>query len=157
MWTACCRARIGGIILGATAGLLAIYGVNTGLQYIVNYWGHVLGISIETEMRRKIFDHLQKLSFRFYDNQKTGRLVARVTKDLEDVGEVAHHGPEDAFIAIMTFLGSFALMFSLNIKLALLTGTGGAADDVDFDPLRAGDDPKYADAVRAGRRFQCPD
>ena len=82
-----------GLILGATASLLGIYFLNTGLQYIINYWGHVLGISIETEMRRKIFDHLQKLSFRFYDNQKTGRLVARVTKDLEDVGEVAHHGP----------------------------------------------------------------
>ena len=110
------------LILGATLGLLAIYFLNTGLQYIVNYWGHVLGISIETEMRRKIFDHLQKLSFRFYDNQKTGRLVARVTKDLEDVGEVAHHGPEDAFIAVMTFLGSFLLMFTLNAKLALITG-----------------------------------
>ena len=111
-----------GLILGATAGLMAIYFLNTGLQYIVNYWGHVLGISIETEMRRRIFDHLQKLSFRFYDNQKTGRLVARVTKDLEDVGEVAHHGPEDAFIAVMTFLGSFALMFTLNPQLALITG-----------------------------------
>ena len=111
-----------GLIWGATAGLLAIYGLNTGLQYIVNYWGHVLGISIETEMRRRIFDHLQTLSFRFYDNQKTGRLVARVTKDLEDVGEVAHHGPEDAFIAVMTFLGSFALMWTLNAKLALITG-----------------------------------
>ncbi|MDQ2686743.1 MAG: ABC transporter ATP-binding protein/permease [Armatimonadota bacterium] len=111
-----------GVILGATAGLLGIYLVNTGLQYTVNYWGHVLGISIETEMRRKVFSHLQKLSFRFYDNQKTGRLVARVTKDLEDVGEVAHHGPEDAFIAVMTFLGSFLLMLTLNVKLALITG-----------------------------------
>ncbi len=111
-----------GLILGASAGLLGIYLVNTGLQYVVNYWGHVLGISIETEMRRRIFDHLQKLSFRFYDNQKTGRLVARVTKDLEDVGEVAHHGPEDAFIAIMTFIGSFFLMFALNPTLALITG-----------------------------------
>jgi ATP-binding cassette, subfamily B, bacterial len=111
-----------GLILGATAGLLLIYLLNTGLQYIVNYWGHVLGIAIETEMRRRIFDHLQKLSFRFYDNQKTGHLVARVTKDLEEVGEVAHHGPEDAFIAIMTFLGSFALMFTLHPKLALITG-----------------------------------
>jgi ATP-binding cassette subfamily B protein len=108
--------------LGAAAGLLAIYFLNTGLQYVVNYWGHVLGISIETEMRRKIFDHLQKLSFRFYDNQKTGHLVGRVTKDLEDVGEVAHHGPEDAFIAVMTFLGSFLLMFTLNPQLALITG-----------------------------------
>lgn len=111
-----------GLILGAAAGLLGIYLVNTGLQYVVNYWGHVLGIAIETEMRRKIFDHFQKLSFRFYDNQKTGHLVARVTKDLEEVGEVAHHGPEDAFIAVMTFLGSFALMFNLNPKLALITG-----------------------------------
>ena len=111
-----------GLILGAAAGLLGIYAVNTGLQYIINYWGHVLGISIETEMRRRIFDHLQKLSFRFFDNQKTGRLVARITKDLEDVGEVAHHGPEDAFIAVMTFLGSFALMFTLNPTLALITG-----------------------------------
>ena len=111
-----------GLILGAAGGLLGIYLLNTGLQYIVNYWGHVLGISIETEMRRKIFDHFQKLSFRFYDNQKTGHLVARVTKDLEEVGEVAHHGPEDAFIAVMTFVGSFVLMFSLNPKLALITG-----------------------------------
>ena len=110
------------LILGATAVLLAIYVLNMGLQYIVNYWGHVLGISIETEMRRKIFDHLQKLSFRFYDNQKTGRLVARVTKDLEDVGEVAHHGPEDAFIAVMTFFGAFFVMFSLNARIALITG-----------------------------------
>ncbi len=110
------------LILAATLALLAIYLLNTGLQFIVNYWGHVLGISIETEMRRKIFDHLQKLSFRFYDNQKTGRLVARVTKDLEDVGEVAHHGPEDLFIAVMTFLGSFAMMWTLNPKLALITG-----------------------------------
>ncbi|RYG58065.1 ABC transporter ATP-binding protein, partial [bacterium] len=110
-----------GLILGATAGLLVIYLVNTALQYIVNYWGHVLGISIETEMRRKAFDHLQKLSFHFYDNHKTGHLVARVTKDLEDVGEVAHHGPEDAFIAIMTFIGALILMFSLHFQLALLT------------------------------------
>ncbi|MCW3060855.1 MAG: superfamily binding cassette transporter, rane protein, partial [Capsulimonas sp.] len=110
------------LILGASIGLLAIYLVNTGLQYIVNYWGHVLGISIETEMRRKVFDHLQKLSFRFYDNQKTGHLIGRVTKDLEDIGEVAHHGPEDAFIAVMTFIGSFLLMLTMNVKLALITG-----------------------------------
>ncbi|MBC8138367.1 MAG: ABC transporter ATP-binding protein [Fibrella sp.] len=110
------------LILSASVGLLAIYLLNTGLQFIVNYWGHVLGISIETEMRRRIFDHLQKLPFRFYDNQKTGHLVARVTKDLEDVGEVAHHGPEDAFIAVMTFVGSFVLMFTIHPVLALITG-----------------------------------
>ncbi|WP_025227521.1 ABC transporter ATP-binding protein [Fimbriimonas ginsengisoli] len=115
-------SRDWGLILAATLGLLGIYLLNTGLQYVVNYWGHVLGIGIETEMRRKIFDHLQKLSFRFYDNTKTGHLVARVTKDLEEVGEVAHHGPEDLLIAVMTFLGAFGLMVSLNWKLALITG-----------------------------------
>ena len=111
-----------GLILLAVAGLMTIYAVNAVLQYVVNYWGHVLGISIETELRRSIFEHLQKLSFRFFDNTKTGHLVARITKDLEDVGEVAHHGPEDAMIAIMTFLGAFALMLSLNWQLALITG-----------------------------------
>jgi len=110
-----------GMILLASLGLLAIYAINGGLLVVVTYWGHMLGINIETEMRRRAFDHLQKLSFRFYDNAKTGHLVARVTKDLEEVGEVAHHGPEDLFIAIMTFIGAFALMFAVNPKLALLT------------------------------------
>ena len=109
------------LILLASAALLAIYLLNTGLMAIVVYWGHALGIHIETEMRRRAFDHLQKLSFRFYDNNKTGHLVARVTKDLEEVGEVAHHGPEDLFIAVMTLLGAFVLMFLVNPQLALLT------------------------------------
>ena len=108
-------------ILLAAAGLLAVYLLNSGLTAVVVYWGHKLGINIETEMRRKSFDHLQKLSFRFYDNHKTGHLVARVTKDLEEIGEVAHHGPEDLFIAIMTFIGAFLLMFLINPHLALLT------------------------------------
>lgn len=109
------------LILLAAAVLLAIYMFNTVLMAIVTYWGHMLGINIETEMRRKSFDHLQKLSFRFYDNNKTGHLVARVTKDLEEIGEVAHHGPEDLFIAVMTFIGALLLMFTINVKLALIT------------------------------------
>jgi ATP-binding cassette subfamily B protein len=109
------------LIFLASGGLLAVYLLNAGLMAVVTYWGHVLGVNIETEMRRKAFDHLQKLSFRFYDNQKTGHLVARVTKDLEDVGEVAHHGPEDLFIAIMTFVGAFALMFAVHPQLAFMT------------------------------------
>lgn len=110
------------LILLAAAGLLAIYVLNTALMAIVTYWGHMLGINIETEMRRKSFDHLQKLSFRFYDANKSGHLVGRLTKDLEEIGEVAHHGPEDLFIAIMTFIGAFILMFTVNPQLALLTG-----------------------------------
>ncbi len=103
------------------AGLVLLYLINTGLRAIVTYWGHVLGIALETEMRRLAFAHLQRLSFSFYDEQQTGHLIARVTKDLEDVGEVAHHGPEDLFIAIMTFIGAFALMFAVNKDLALIT------------------------------------
>lgn len=108
-------------ILLAVLGLLTVYVLNSLLMIVVTYWGHKLGISIETEMRRRSFDHLQKLSFRFYDNNKTGHLVGRVTKDLEEIGEVAHHGPEDAFVALMTFIGAFVLMFMVNVKLALIT------------------------------------
>ncbi|MBJ6360107.1 ABC transporter ATP-binding protein [Paenibacillus sp. GCM10012307] len=109
------------MIVVAGIGLLAIYALNTLLNYVVTYWGHMLGINIETDMRRKVFDHLQKLSFRFYDNNKTGHLVGRVTNDLNEIGEVAHHGPEDVFIAIMTLIGSFSVMAYINLELALLT------------------------------------
>jgi len=110
-----------GLIAGAAALLLVIYLLNTGLQAVVNYWGHALGISIETDMRRQAFDHIQKLSFRYFDDNKTGQLITHVTKDLEEVGEVAHHGPEDLFIAIMTFIGAFVLMFMVHWQLALIT------------------------------------
>lgn len=105
----------------AAAGLTAVYLINTGLLYTVTYWGHMLGINIETDMRKRAFDHLQKLSFTYYDEQKTGHLVGRLTKDLEEIGEVAHHGPEDAFIAVMTLLGAFVMMFAVNVNLALIT------------------------------------
>ncbi|NMM53091.1 ABC transporter transmembrane domain-containing protein [Paenibacillus aquistagni] len=108
-------------IVLACIGLLAIYALNTVLNYIVTYWGHMLGINIETDMRRKLFSHLQKLSFRFFDNQKTGHLIGRITNDLNNIGEMAHHGPEDIFIAVMTLIGSFALMASINLELALIT------------------------------------
>lgn len=109
------------LILIAAAILLAVYLANTGLTAVVIYWGHKLGVNIEAEMRRKSFAHLQRLSFRFYDNQKTGYLVARVTKDLEEIGEIAHHGPEDLLIAVMTFLGAFALMLTIHPPLAFIT------------------------------------
>jgi ATP-binding cassette subfamily B protein len=107
--------------LFAAAGLLVIYLLNAGLMTIVIYWGHMLGINIETEMRRRAFGHLQRLSFSYFDKVRTGHLVARVTRDLEEIGEVAHHGPEDLFIAIMTFIGAFALMMTINLQLALIT------------------------------------
>nr|WP_298094490.1 ABC transporter ATP-binding protein [uncultured Shinella sp.] len=109
------------VIALAAVGLFLIYLFNAGLQVIVTYWGHMLGVRIEAEMRRKAFDHLQKLSFGYFDNQKTGHLVARLTKDLEEIGEVAHHGPEDLFIAIMTLIGAFILMLWVHVPLALIT------------------------------------
>ncbi|WP_062013142.1 ABC transporter ATP-binding protein [Aureimonas sp. AU4] len=110
-----------GLIVLASLGLLLIYALNTGLMAVVTYWGHMLGINIETEMRRRAFDHLQKLSFGYFDERKTGHLVGRLTKDLEEIGEVAHHGPEDLFIAVMTFVGAFLLMVSVHVELALIT------------------------------------
>ena len=109
------------LIVVAALALLVIYLLSAGLNAIVVYFGHMLGINIETELRRRSFDHLQKLSFRYFDNQKSGHLVARLTKDLEEIGEIAHHGPEDLFIAVMTFLGAFLLMLSVNVQLALIT------------------------------------
>ena len=109
------------LTLWAAFGLLVIYIVNTGLMVIVIYWGHKLGINIETEMRRRAFAHLQRLSFGYFDKVRTGKLVARVTRDLEEIGEVAHHGPEDLFIAVMTFAGAFILMTTINLKLAVIT------------------------------------
>ncbi|WP_041086637.1 ABC transporter ATP-binding protein [Jeotgalibacillus soli] len=101
-------------------GLLALYMLSTSLQYVVNYWGHKLGINIETDMRQQLFQHVQKQSFRFFDNTKTGHVMSRITNDLFDIGEFAHHGPEDIFIAIMTFVGAFWIMLTINVKLALV-------------------------------------
>ncbi|MFX3633168.1 MAG: ABC transporter ATP-binding protein [Candidatus Pristimantibacillus sp.] len=109
------------LIIWASIGLVALYMLNTGLMFIVNYWGHMLGINIETDMRRKLFAHIQKLSFRFFDNTKTGHLIGRLTNDMNMIGEMAHHGPEDLMIAIMTLVGSFILMMFINWKLAVLT------------------------------------
>lgn len=109
------------VIVVACLVLLAIYALNTFMQYVVTYWGHMLGINIETDMRKKMFNHVQKLSFRYFDNNKTGHLIGRLTNDLNDIGELAHHGPEDVFIAIMTLVGAFALMAQINLELAIIT------------------------------------
>lgn len=101
--------------------LLLVYLLSTFLHYIVGYLGHKLGINIETDMRQELFYHVQKQSFRFFDNTKTGNIMSRISNDLFEIGELAHHGPEDFFIAIMTFVGTFFIMFSINMKLALVT------------------------------------
>lgn len=109
------------MILNTALFLLIIFIVRGVLQYIVTYWGHVVGIRMETDMRKELFSHLQTLSFSFYDNNKVGYLMSRIVNDLNDVSELAHHGPEDLFISIITILGSFIVMLNMNWILALCT------------------------------------
>lgn len=108
-------------VLLASLGLLIFYMINTVLQYIVVYFGHVLGVNIETDMRNELFNHLQHQSFDYYDNRKTGKLISRLTTDLFEISEVAHHGPEDVFITIMTLVGAFLLMLQMHVQLAFAT------------------------------------
>ncbi|MEA0553967.1 ABC transporter ATP-binding protein [Lysinibacillus irui] len=107
-------------IIMASLLLFALYIFNSILHFIVSYWGHMLGINIETDMRKESFSHVQKLSFRFFDNNKTGHLVSRLTNDLMDIGELAHHGPEDIFIAAMTIIGTFSVMFYIDPTFTIL-------------------------------------
>ena len=88
--------------------------------YIVTYWGHLLGVRMEADIRGDLFRHMQNLSFSFYDKNRTGQLMSRVTGDLMEITELAHHGPEDLFISCVTILGSFCIMFSIQWKLALV-------------------------------------
>lgn len=108
-------------ILLVGAGLIALYAFSTMLNFIVVYLGHQLGINIETDMRRELFAQVQKQSFSFFDNMKIGELMSRLSSDLFDISELAHHGPEELFIAIMTLIGSFVLMFQVHPTLALMT------------------------------------
>lgn len=108
-------------VLLACIGLFVFYIINTILQYVVVFYGHKLGVNIETDMRKELFQHLQKQSFEYYDNQKTGKLISRLTTDLFEISEVAHHGPEDVFITVMTLVGSFILMLNMHVQLALAT------------------------------------
>ncbi|MGP3777898.1 ABC transporter ATP-binding protein [Halanaerobium saccharolyticum] len=101
--------------------LLVIYVLRFVFQYIVHYWGHVVGIRMETDMRSDLFTHLQKLSFKFYDNNKVGYLMSRVINDLNNISELAHHGPEDVLISSMLLLGSLVILINMHWQLALVT------------------------------------
>ncbi len=101
--------------------LLVIYVLRFIFQYIVHYWGHVVGIRMETDMRSDLFTHLQKLSFKFYDNNKVGYLMSRVINDLNNISELAHHGPEDVLISSMLLLGSLVILINMHWQLALVT------------------------------------
>lgn len=100
--------------------LLAAYVLRSLLQYIVCYWGHTFGVLVEADIRRDLFSHLQTLSFGFYDKNRTGHLMSRMTAELFDITELAHHGPEDIFISGVTIVGSIAVLFTVQWRLALV-------------------------------------
>lgn len=100
-------------------GSLLAYVIRAGLMFIINYWGHLLGIRMEADIRRDIFSHIQTLQFSFYDKIRTGKLLSRVTNDLFDITELAHHGPEDVLISLTTIIGAFICMFALEWRIAL--------------------------------------
>jgi ATP-binding cassette subfamily B protein len=99
--------------------MLALIGLNTLGNFFVDYRGHAMGAMMESDMRSELFDHFQKLSFRFYDGQKTGQLMSRITNDLFSLAELYHHGPEDIVIYSVKFIGAFAILLSINLKLTL--------------------------------------
>ena len=101
--------------------LLAFYLFNMVMKYIVVYLGHKLGITIETDMRRQLFQYFQRQSFEYFDNKQTGELMSRLTSDLFEIGELAHHGPEDLFITLMSLVGAFGLMLQVHVQLAIGT------------------------------------
>lgn len=109
------------LIVIVSLGLLGIYALNTFLHFIVTYYGHVLGTNIETDMRQDLYNHIQKQSFSYFDNRETGKLITRLTSDLFEIAEVAHHGPEDIFITLFTLTGAFLLMLSVHVQLAIMT------------------------------------
>ncbi len=108
------------LILIWSAAVLLIYAAKCGLNYFVQYKGHVLGVHIQGDMRRDMFRKLQKLPFSFYDENKTGKIMSRLINDLFDVSELAHHGPESLFISTVSLIGAFVMLSSINLYLALI-------------------------------------
>ncbi|HCS10505.1 MAG TPA: thiamine ABC transporter permease [Clostridiales bacterium] len=97
-----------------------IYILKFGLNYYITYYGHIMGVKMQANMRKDIFDHLQDLPFVFFDENKTGSLSSRIINDLMDVSELAHHGPEDLFISLIMLVGSFIMLSTINLPLSLI-------------------------------------
>lgn len=111
-------AKLQIIKLGAT--LIALVLLEIFCNFFIAYYGHIMGAKMESDMRRDIFGHYQKLSFTFFDDQKVGHLLSRVTSDLFDISELLHHGPEDLVISIIKIVGSFVILLTIDVKLALV-------------------------------------
>lgn len=108
------------IIIISGLALLILYIVRYFCQYYITSWGHIMGARMEADMRKDLFVHLQKLPFSYYDNANTGKLMSRITNDLFDISELAHHGPEDIFISIVKIIGSVVIMLTMNVSITLI-------------------------------------
>ncbi len=104
------------------AALVVCYLLRSGLNFVVAYFGHTFGIRVEADIRRDLFRHMQKLNFDFYDRNRTGQLMSRLTSDLFDLTELAHHGPEDLLISVVTIVGALVVMSTIQWQLALVVG-----------------------------------
>lgn len=108
------------ILLKWTIAMLGLFVIRYISTYIVAYWGHLLGVYIEQDMRTDLFGHLQTLPFSYYDENETGQIMSRIVNDLRDITELAHHGPEDIFISFIMLVGSFFLLLRIEWRLTLL-------------------------------------
>ena len=108
------------IVIISSAGLLLLYIVRYYCQLYITSWGHIMGARMEADMRSDLFNHLQKLSFSYYDDANTGKLMSRITNDLFDISELAHHGPEDIFISVVKIIGAVIIMLTMNVELTLI-------------------------------------
>ena len=106
-------------LLPIGAGLLAIYILQALCKYYVSYQGHMMGANMERDMRQQLFDHYEKLSFSYYDQNNSGQMMSKLVSDLFDISEFAHHGPENLFISLIKIVGSFAFLFLINWRLAI--------------------------------------
>ncbi|MDY4473110.1 MAG: ABC transporter transmembrane domain-containing protein, partial [Dialister sp.] len=102
--------------------LLVLYILNFAIQYAVQYYGHVMSASIEHDMRRDLFAHIEKLSFHYFDNEKTGQLLSRITSDVTEISELSFRGPNDVLLCGVIMAGTLVVMFVMNWQLALLIG-----------------------------------
>ena len=107
-------------IVLAGLGLLILYLVRMGLNFFIQYYGHVMGVRMQAEMRSDMFRHLERLPYTFYDNHETGKIMSRMTNDLMDISELAHHGPENLLISSISVIVSFIYLSTINIRLTLI-------------------------------------
>lgn len=107
--------------IGVFAGvLLVIYLIKMLCAYFMQYWGHLVGVGMQSDMRRDIYNHLQNLPIRYFDNNQTGSIMSRIVNDLQDISELAHHGPEDLFISFFMIIGAFTMLIRINVQLTLI-------------------------------------